>query len=234
MIITIVGAGGKTTISIRLGTELAQIGCRALFTTTTHIRRPENCPVFIGNPEELTPRDRFMAAGRQEIESGKLKGFTGPEIDVIEHKKIFDYIIVEGDGAKSRPVKAPAEWEPVYPGLTRLVLGVIGLDCIGKPITEENVHRSALFLQLTGARPGDKITIEHVHKLIHHPEGLFRHAPQGVLKVILFNKADLKGHSKEEITLLQRKTDFPVLPVSRDFEWTDDFIQRFITGTKGL
>ena len=233
MIVTIVGAGGKTTICNSLGAVLAQRGHRVLMTTSTQIYRPDNCPVFIGNPEALSPQGNLTVAGMQEIENGKIKGFSGPEIDTIEQKGLFDYIIVEGDGAKSRSVKAPAEWEPVYPSFTRLALGVIGLDCIGKPIFEDNVHRSTLFMQLTGSRTGDRITIEHLYKLIHHPEGLFRHAPQNCKKVVLFNKSDLVGNNTQEIEDFQRKADFPVFSVSRNTDWTA-FIQRLITLAKGF
>jgi probable selenium-dependent hydroxylase accessory protein YqeC len=175
----------------------------------------------------------MYSLAKYSIENGKLKGFSGGETDGIELRKLFDYILVEADGSKSRPVKAPAEWEPVYPALTRLILGVVGLDCLGKPVAEENVHRSALFMQIAGAGPEDLITAGHLFQLIHHPLGLFRHAPQGVQRVVLFNKADLAGNPKKEITDLQRNADYPVFYTSRDFSWADDFIQRFLTGTKG-
>lgn len=233
MIITVVGAGGKTTVCNTLGRNLAQKGHPVLFTTTTRIYRPEGCPVYAGQPEDISPLGRFTAAGRQKIKNGKLMGFSGEETDCIERGKLFDYIFVEGDGAKGRPVKAPAEWEPVYPALTRLILGVIGLDSVGKPVSEDNVHRSGLFMSITDSRPGDIITCGHLYKLIHHPMGLFRSAPRGVKKVVLLNKTDLSGNNKEEIYDLQRKSKFPVLAVSRDIDWVDGFIGKFIGETKG-
>ncbi len=227
MTITVVGAGGKTTVCKSLGAELARRGNRVLFTTTTQIYRPDDCPVFTGDPKDILPLGRFMAAGRQDIGNGKLKGFSGEETDQIEQTKLFEYILVEGDGAKGRPVKAPAEWEPVYPGLTGLILGVIGLDCIGKPVTEENVHRSELFMRITGTNPGNTITYEHLLRLIRHPLGLFRHAPEGVQKVVILNKTDTGDNAV--LMKLQQKSDFPIYPARRDKEWSDDLIQRFIT-----
>ena len=232
MIITVVGAGGKTTICLCLGKELSRRGGRVLFTTTTQIYRPDCCPVFVGDPEDLSPSGRFTAAGSQEIQNGKLKGFTAEETDAIERRRSFDYILVEGDGAKGRPVKAPAEWEPVYPGLTRLAVGVIGLDCLGKPVSEENVHRSELFMQITGAHPGEVIKKEHLQKLIVHPLGLFRHAPQAAEKVVLCNKTDRIGNNTD-IEEYRRKSGYPVFAAGRDRDWADEFIGKFILPARG-
>ena len=44
-IITIVGAGGKTTLMFRLADELAKSGLRVVVTTTVKIYRPSHFPV---------------------------------------------------------------------------------------------------------------------------------------------------------------------------------------------
>ena len=233
MIVTVVGAGGKTTVCLRLGAELAAIGFKVLYATTTHILLQKELPVFIGDPRDIVPQGNFMSAARDKAEGDKLKGFTGPDIDLIAQKQIFDVVIVEGDGAKGRPVKAPAEWEPVYPQNTKTVIGVIGLDCIGKPITDEYVHRSELFCKVTGSTFGEKITCEYLRQLIQSPQGLFRHAPEAAQKIVFLNKADLLGKNKEQALSLLRSADFPVLLTSQENDWPNDFIQKFILGTKG-
>ena len=53
-----------------------------------------------------------------------------------ELKELCDVMLVEADGAKHHPVKVPAEWEPVIPACADLVISVIGLDCLGQPISQ--------------------------------------------------------------------------------------------------
>lgn len=230
MIITVVGSGGKTTVCIRLGWELSRRDYSALFTTTTHIRRPEGIPVYTGPAHDLSPLAPLTAAALMETDGGKLKGYSPEDIDAIDIQKKFDMILVEGDGSKERPVKAPAEWEPVYPGRTTLTIGVIGLDCLNKPITEEFVHRPEIFCQITGANPGDPITCTHLLALIQSPLGLFRHAPEQVRKTVFLNKKDQTGGNGEQVAELIRRADIPVLLTGRDSNWPDEFISGYIPG----
>lgn len=231
MIITIVGAGGKTTVSGRLGSQLAQQGRSVLFTTTTHIRRPSDIPVFTGEAKNIQLLAPYMAAAKEEDEDGKLKGFAPEDIDVLDQKHLFDIIIVEGDGSKGLPVKAPAEWEPMFPISTKLAIGLIGLDCLGKPVTEEFVHRPGLFCTVTGAKARELITCAHLLALIQSPMGLFRHAPPQAEKVIFLNKADLIGN-REQLSGQMKEAGIPVFLTSRDTDWPDDFIAGFIPNQK--
>ena len=52
-----------------------------------------------------------------------------------------DVMLIEADGAKRKPLKVPADWEPVIPDFADVVVSVIGLDCLGKPICE-TAHRA--------------------------------------------------------------------------------------------
>ena len=65
---------------------------------------------------------------------------------------LADKVIVEADGADGRPIKAPEDWEPVIPTFANLVIPVVGLDCVGKPASEDWVFRIERFLALTGLR----------------------------------------------------------------------------------
>jgi probable selenium-dependent hydroxylase accessory protein YqeC len=97
---------------------------------------------------------------------------------------------VECDGSKRKPIKAPAHYEPVVPASTTKTIGVIGLDAVGKPITEEYVHRPELFCSVVKRCMGELIDTEAVVNLIVSPQGLFKGAPEGCAKYVLLNKAD--------------------------------------------
>ena len=102
---------------------------------------------------------------------------------------VFDYILVEADGSRQKPIKAPADHEPVIPDGTTKTVGVIGLDALGKQICSDSVHRPEHFCRLTGRNMGDRIDEEMVAKLILAPDGLFKSVPGGSRNYVLFNKA---------------------------------------------
>ncbi|HWR60428.1 MAG TPA: selenium cofactor biosynthesis protein YqeC [Clostridia bacterium] len=196
--ICIVGAGGKTSVLFRLAGELSEKGGRVLVTTTTAIYYPgrEQYDRIVVSQEE-TP-DLFdnvdacgiTVFGRSVSSEGKLLGSSPELLDAVFLQGIFDYIIVEGDGSKGRPIKAPASYEPVIPSRTGKLLGVIGMDCIGREVSQEIVHRPGLFCEITGCGEQAVISTETVSRLVLHEEGLFKTAPRGAERYLVLNKAD--------------------------------------------
>ncbi len=143
------------------------------------------------------PPDRIVV-GASCIDpcSRKLKGYSSESFSEIlarvREKKVFDYILVEADGSRRLPVKAPADHEPVIPGGTDMVIGCIGLDCLGRPMDDETVHRPECFGAVTGLNFGDLILADHLVKLAASNLGLFKNAGNHMKKILVFNKADTK------------------------------------------
>ncbi len=102
-----------------------------------------------------------------------------------------DAVLVEADGSRMLPVKAPAPHEPVMPAGAEIVLGMIGLDCLGRPMDVSTVHRPELFGALTGCGPGQTIVVDQLRSLAEAPLGLFKEAPPGALRILVLNKADM-------------------------------------------
>ena len=122
----------------------------------------------------------------------KLKGLAPTLIDKIREQEIADTILVEADGAKHRPLKAPNETEPVIPSSTTWTLPVVGLDGVGKVNTEKYVFRPHYFSRLTGIKEGSAITPESVSRVILHPEGLTRGTPEKAKVVVILNKGEIE------------------------------------------
>ncbi len=228
MIVSVVGAGGKTTACKALGEALARRGQTVLLTTTTHIFPPPGVPLTVGGIHFVAPAAKLTAAGKETAKDGKLKGFSGEEIDSLSKTGMFDVLLVEADGAKGLPLKAPETWEPVYPFNTRLTIGVIGLDGLGKPLSDKTVHRCERFSKVTGAKAGDQISWDHLLALAVHADGLFRAAPPNAVKIILLNKADVLKNPRLETRAFIEKAGMPVFLASRDLSWADEFIQTYI------
>ena len=188
-ITALVGGGGKTTLMLRLARELVEGGARVIVTTTTHILPPEGIPV--GNPANAQEVARalllepLLCLGKPAAE-GKL---TAPDLSMAMLSQLADYVLVEADGAKHLPLKAPAAHEPVIPRESRLVVAVAGLDGAGKPIREA-AFRYPLYAELCGKTEAQTVTPRDISLVLMHERGQRKGVPKGARFAVLLNKAD--------------------------------------------
>ncbi|MBU2513819.1 putative selenium-dependent hydroxylase accessory protein YqeC [bacterium] len=199
-ILSFVGAGGKTTVIYHLAKEYLARSQTVLFTTTTKIFHPafegrKNQRLFVGPADSvlntvMISKDLVIAASEEDKKNQKLIGFPPRFVDQIGNRKLFDIILVEADGSSQKPIKAPADHEPVVPDATDIAIGVIGLDCLGLPLNDSSVHRASIFSELTGVPIDGTIDSSACASLISSPQGLFKGIPQQSLKIVLLNKAD--------------------------------------------
>lgn len=212
-VIALVGAGGKTSAMFGLTDDLARKGHDVLMTTTTHIfdPRPEQGGLLdqvVLDPTCAAPAEdgmgdgrswavasplpgrgrRIVLAAREEPGLGKLQGIHPTR--VAELRRTWAFVVVEADGAKRLPVKAPAAHEPALPAVADMILGVVGLDCLGRPMDGATVHRPERFGPISGCAPGAPIRLEHIASLARSPQGMFKGAPRRARRVLLLNKAD--------------------------------------------
>lgn len=185
----------------RLALELAEKQKIVLVTSTTMIfhpkikRRPYNA-FFTGSVgsflQNTSPvKGTITVAGSEIIAEGKkIKGYSPLEIKEIQDSGYFDIILIEADGARGKPIKAPAEYEPVIPGAVDIAAGVIGMDCIGTIINNQNVHRTEIFTKITGSLIGDVIETQVINNLIKSPAGIFKGTSPKSRKIVIFNKSD--------------------------------------------
>lgn len=145
------GAGGKTSALIQLGYELSSDNWRVLSTTTTKIAENElgyfPCIVkwnkaLLQDPHQLAALldDYQFVFVYKSIRNGKAMGVPTHIIRQVVDRVNSDVILIEADGSRRMPLKAPKEYEPVLPIDTTLAVPVAGLDAIGKPFTEQNVY----------------------------------------------------------------------------------------------
>ena len=135
LVISLVGAGGKTTLLYALAAYYGAQGKKVIVTTTTHIRRPQELPVA-GDEAELREllREHGVAAAGRDAPEEKLT--ASEKMTVSRYQSLADVVLVEADGAKRLPCKVPKEWEPVLPEESEIVIGVMGLHALGRPLEE--------------------------------------------------------------------------------------------------
>lgn len=211
-LVCLVGGGGKTSAMFGLARELKALGKRVLVSTTTNIGSSEASQadrLVISNGKNkkqlssIEPGTITCLGSAVLPDKEKLAGVDREFIDQLYGKYLFDYIIVEADGSKRKPIKAPAEYEPVIPSKTTRTIGIIGLDALDTTITEDTVHRPELFCNITGKQPGEKIDRGCFVDLILSGKGLFKDAPESCRKQVIFNKADDGSRQKEGQRIIQ-------------------------------
>lgn len=194
LMIALVGAGGKTTTMMALARAYAKKGMRVLITTTTRIYVPsetdvdflliEGETISLGRP----PMGTITAMGAAVEGEKKLVGLSLNRVEQIFESGSFDILLVEADGSGGRPIKAPADHEPLVPKSCTHVIGVIGMDAHGQPMNDVWVHRLDRFLAITGSEKNRRIDKEALMLLIGSSEGLFKNSPPFALRVLLLNK----------------------------------------------
>lgn len=191
-IISIVGAGGKSTLMYTLSDELRDNN-KVLVTTTTKIYLPEKKQydyIALNDKEFYSIRcsnnKGVYIYGVCINEENKL---IGPEAEIINQQQpYFHYILIEADGSKRKPIKGWKDNEPVVCSSTQTTVGVLSIDAIGKTVNEDNVHRVEEFTKITGSTKYEKITVEDMCSVICHPNGLFKSA-RGE-KILFINKVE--------------------------------------------
>jgi molybdenum cofactor cytidylyltransferase len=196
-VVSFVGAGGKTTAMFRLAAELAQAGRRVVITTTTRIfetqARRAPSVLAVNQLGHLTERlDRYgqccvIGIGDRQ---GKTGGVSCEAVAGLQARPDVDIVLVEADGSRLLPLKAPAGHEPVIPSVTTHLIPVAGLDVINQPLDSEHVHRAEFVAALCGASLGNPVTPGMVVKVLAHPNGGAKLRPAHARLVPMINKAE--------------------------------------------
>lgn len=198
-----VGGGGKTTVLFELGKELFDKGKKVIISTTTKIYVPDSNDVSTmimgdldirNNREHIADETKLTVLGTGIITSpadfDKLLGVSSETLDALFCTGEADYVLVEADGAKGKPIKAPAEHEPCMPKGATLVLGVVGTDAVGETLREEVFHRADLFIGQKYYPPDSFIDTNMIKTLVSWDRGLFKNSSENARKILILNKAD--------------------------------------------
>ena len=195
--IAVVGAGGKTTVVFQLA---RQVKGKAGVTTTTHLGTDQldlaDRHFILDDDGELEPstwlENKVSLLTGDRTPDDRMRGPSSEAMDEIVklagEKRVS--VIVEADGARSHPIKAPGENEPVIPPWVDAVIVVIGLSAIGKTLSAKWVHRPEQFARLSAIPMDNLITLEGTVRMLLDPEGGLKGIPAGSSKIALFNQAD--------------------------------------------
>src|SRR2546421_8568600 len=215
-LISIVGAGGKTTTMYMLASELAQRGKRVITTTTTNIYFPKEDETDTLIVAAETPallkmvsaawkqHHRITVAGRA-IGAGKIAGLQLDQPYELLMKSGADVVIVEADGARHKMIKAPGEHEPVIPLQTNVALLMISAEAINQPLSDRIAHRPEQVATVTGINVGDVLSPAVIARLITSEQGALKHIPETATAYLLITHASLAQNAAiRELVYLMR------------------------------
>jgi len=191
-LVSIVGAGGKSTILFAVGRDLTAAGARVILTTTTKVGADQPSEPICWSANAVVVAEAlthglpvFVAVGR---EPGKIVGPSPEAIDRLFADTDAEYVVVEADGAGRMAIKAPADHEPVIPSASTTVIVVASIAAIGHPISEV-AHRPERVAGLIGVHPDDLLTLEGAAGVLLHPGGGLKGIPKKARVVMVMTGA---------------------------------------------
>ncbi|MBN1147518.1 MAG: putative selenium-dependent hydroxylase accessory protein YqeC [Anaerolineales bacterium] len=213
-----VGAGGKTAALFLLARELLETSrqhspARTVFlSATTHLATEQLAwadrhivtekPIDLESVQVAPPPGAVLFTGppaQSERTAGVSESLLERLHAIAETHKIP--LLIEADGSRQRPLKAPAAHEPVVPAWADCVLVVAGLSGLGRPFVAEWVHRPERFAELSGLVPGEPISVAALARVLLHPLGGLKGIPPGARRIALLNQADTPTHQGQALRL---------------------------------
>lgn len=194
--VAFVGAGGKTTAMFQLARQLRS---PVIVTATSHLgvwqtRFADRHIVADQSslPEDLENRLQSVTLITGELEGDRTGPIPNKLVDLLQQfcRDHSIPLLMEADGSRGKPLKAWAEHEPPIPIFVEAVIQVAGLSALGKPLSEENVHRPELFAERSGLNIGEKISPEALSRVLTHAQGGLKNVPPRARKIALLNQAD--------------------------------------------
>ncbi|MEM7339014.1 MAG: selenium cofactor biosynthesis protein YqeC [Actinomycetota bacterium] len=190
-LVAVVGGGGKTTTLFAAGQQLAG---RVVLTTTTKMGRNRTG----GLPVLVAPADADLDAALDahgtvlvwaeavdDAHGERAVGVTPEWCDQWFDRA--DHVVVEADGSRGRPFKAPAAYEPVVPARTTMLVACVGVDAIGQPIAE-GCHRPEIVAAEAGCSAAEVLTPERLVRVLTSATGSRKGQPEHARFGVLLNQ----------------------------------------------
>ncbi len=117
---------------------------------------------------------------------------------------ISDVTLIEADGARRLPFKAPYAHEPLIPAGTSLVVPVAGLDILGQPLDDQHVYNASAMIERFGYTLGERVKAPWVASVLRDEELGLKGIPNSARVVALINKVPFAGYQRGRARLIAR------------------------------
>jgi len=209
----IVGAGGKSTILFNAAKEFdspvvlaatAHLCIDQLRLADTHrvIEKPADVSLIF----QKSIRGTILLTGPVG-ERDRTHGLSVEEIDLVRENcdRYGLPLLIEADGSRRLPLKAPAEHEPPIPDWVNHVVVVSGLSALGKALSEEVVFRAGRFAEIAGSQMGERINLAMLKNYLLSEKGGLKNIPNDAIRSVFFNQLDQAVISRLEKEILSKE-----------------------------
>ena len=204
--LALVGAGGKTTALFHTGRDLLSKPnvsiTTVLVTTTTHLAFHQAGEAdqhwIVHSPKEIEriadrlPTGLLLFSGPLLEKEGRWSSLADDALLAL--KRLADErqipLLIEADGARQKPLKAPAAHEPAIPPWVNSVVVAAGLSGLNAPLDERTVHRADRFSKISGLLPGDILSPLALAKVLKDNDGGLKAIPPHARRLVMLNQAD--------------------------------------------
>ncbi len=95
--------------------------------------------------------------------------------------------MVEADGSRRRPFKAPRPYEPVIPTATTMLVACVGADALGRVIADQ-CQRPLRVAAVAGCSPYQRLTPDRLAAVLVSDRGSAKDRPPGARFAVLVNQ----------------------------------------------
>ncbi len=220
-ITALVGGGGKTTLLQALG---AHLGRRAILTTTTRMAATEvgGARLLLGPSlddlaeaaDDDDPRPILVWSRIIDTSSGDSKGLGVDTSVPAKWLALVDHVLVEADGSRGHPAKAPAPHEPSLPTGPTDVVAVMGANALNRVIADQ-CHRPLRLAAAVQCSPYERLTPERAAVLLTSPGGARRSVPDDADFSIAITMVDETNRSLVDHLIAEISDREPGTPIHR-------------------
>lgn len=213
-VVAFVGAGGKTSTMVALGYELVDKGWRVLATTTTRIAQSQLELIPCTLPYTSEPQAISSALNAYQfvfvydsIRDGKVYGPDKHWIRQLLDNADSDVLLVEADGARGLPFKAPYEHEPVIPAESTLVVPLVSLSAVGQPLDAQHVYNPQAMTDKFGFFPNSSIKSPWLAQVLRDEDMGLKGVDATQARVVAYiNQTPQNGYLRGRARLIARLT----------------------------
>ena len=185
--VSLVGGGGKTTVLFALG---GQLSGTVVLTTTTKMGsdRTAGLEPLLGPSDERLRRelrDQRVTLAWHAVSDHKALGVEPHVCD--RWFDLADHVVVEADGSRRMPIKAPLEYEPVVPSRSTVLVVCVGAAALGAVISQQ-CQRPARVAAVAGCSTDDALTPQRLASVLVSDQGSRKDCPPSARFAVVINQ----------------------------------------------
>jgi len=191
-LVSIVGGGGKSALLFGLG---ARLPGRVILSTTTRIFSAQIAHAVTSTSLDAPTLETTLAdAPSGLLVVGRVEGAKAIGVDPTQPARWLArddvrYVVVEADGSRMRPTKAPADHEPVLAAGTTHVVISCGIDALEGTIGDV-CHRPERVASLLDVALDRRLDAPALARLLVHRQGGSKHVADSMRTTVVLNKVE--------------------------------------------